>query len=104
MCLRKQPDFKQALALTIQLKRRPGVLLKTLKDAVKFIGSMKPWHQTQPYSDCCAAEIVPAQNLSGLGIGLPMRIETDDLGSQNGPLVVDNACVSGAMASERCDG
>jgi hypothetical protein len=27
-----------------------------------------------------------------------MRIETDNLGSQNGPLVVDNACVSGAMA------
>jgi hypothetical protein len=43
--------------------------------------------------------VVPAQNLSGLGIGLPMRIETDDLGSQMGPLVVDNACVSGAMAS-----
>ena len=32
-----------------------------------------------------------------------MGIDTDDLGSQNGPLVVDNACVSGAMASERCD-
>jgi hypothetical protein len=31
--MRKQPDFKQALARTIQLKGRPGVLLRTGKHA-----------------------------------------------------------------------
>jgi hypothetical protein len=29
----------------------------------------------------------PAQNLSDVGTGFPMRVETDDLGTQNGRYV-----------------
>jgi hypothetical protein len=42
-------------------------------------------------------------NLSDVGIGSPMRIETDDLGSQTGSFV-RHACISGTIASGRCNG
>jgi hypothetical protein len=41
-------------------KGGPGVLLETLEDVVGFINSMKPWHQTRPYWDRCAGEILKA--------------------------------------------
>jgi hypothetical protein len=56
----KAADFKLALAHPIKPTGGPGVLLETLEDAARFIGLMKPWHQSRPYWDRCASEILKA--------------------------------------------
>jgi hypothetical protein len=56
----KSPDFKRPFAHPVKPKGDSSVSLETLEDAVRFIGSMKPWQQARPYWDRCASEILKA--------------------------------------------